>query len=135
MYTVIIGIDPGINGAISVLDLRSKEPIAEVFYTPTKTIVKNKANKKDYDVEKMASIIEKYKNEQIVVAQEITHAMPSQGTVSMYSFGRGAGIWEGIVGAYHIKHVFVSSMTWKSEWADTLLKKIEKPDILKLKPA
>lgn len=135
MYDVIVGIDPGIGGAIAILDLRSGETDAKVFSTPTKNIIKNNKKKKDYDIEAMANILEKYKGCNIKVVQEATHAMPNQGTTSMYSFGRGAGIWEGIVGAYHMKQVFISPTSWKTEWADILLKKIEKPEMLKLKPA
>lgn len=132
MYNIIIGIDPGISGAISILDLRNGVE-AFVYSTPTKSIIKNKKKKKDYDVEAMARIIEKYKNFNVIVAQEATHAMPNQGTASMYSFGRGAGLWEGIVGAYHLPHTFIQPSTWKSFWPDDLLKKLDKPEILKLK--
>lgn len=135
MYDLIVGIDPGIGGALAILDLRNKDIVAEVHSTPTKTIVKNKKKKKDYDVEAMARLLEKYRDCKVTVAQEATHAMPGQGTASMYAFGRGAGIWEGIVGAYHMHQIFVSPMTWKKEWADVLLKNLEKPDILKLKQA
>ena len=132
MYDVIFGIDPGIGGAIAVLDLRNGNIVAEVFSTPTKDIIKNKKKKKDYDVEAMALILEKYKNCKCLVAQEATHAMPQQGTTSMYSFGRGAGIWEGMVAAYHMNHIFITPVSWKKEWADNLLKKLEKPEILKI---
>lgn len=134
MYDFIAAIDPGINGAIAIIDLREQNIVAGVFSTPTKNIIKNKKKKKDYDIEAMANILEKYRGCKISVAQEATHAMPGQGTTSMYAFGRGAGIWEGIVAAYHMNQVFVSPMTWKKEWPDKLLKKLDKPDLLKLKP-
>jgi hypothetical protein len=134
MYDLVVGIDPGISGAIAILDLREQNIVAEVFYTPTKNIIKNKKKKKDYDIEAMANILEKYRTCKVLVAQEATHAMPGQGTTSMYSFGRGAGIWEGIVAAYHMNQVFVSPMTWKKEWSNELLKKLQKPEMLKLSP-
>jgi crossover junction endodeoxyribonuclease RuvC len=135
MYDLIVGIDPGIGGAIAILDLREQNIVAGVFSTPTKNIIKNKKKKKDYDIEAMANILEKYRTYKILVVQEATHAMPGQGTTSMYAFGRGAGIWEGIVAAYHMNQIFVSPMTWKTEWSDELFKKIDKPEMLKLKPA
>lgn len=134
MYEIIAGIDPGMGGAIAIIDLRGTNIVANVFYTPVKNIIKNKKKKKDYDVEEMAKLLEKYKNCKILVVQEATHAMPNQGTTSMYSFGRGAGLWEGIAGAYHMPIKFISPMAWKSEWADELFKKIDKPEILRLTP-
>jgi hypothetical protein len=43
-------------------------------------------------------------------------------------------IREGIVGAYHLKHNFISPVTWKKEWEGELYKKLEKPDKLKVTP-
>ena len=47
MFDIVIGIDPGLGGAVSILDLRGNKLIAKVFYTPLKTIIKNKKKKKD----------------------------------------------------------------------------------------
>ncbi len=133
-YDIVASIDPGINGALAILDLSNNNIVASVYSTPIKDIIKNKKKKKDYNIESMAILLEKYKGCNIVVIQEATHAMPQQGTASMYSFGRGAGIWEGIVGAYHFTQIFVSPMTWKKAFEDKLLIKHDKPEILKLKP-
>ncbi len=121
MYEVIIGIDPGIGGAVAVLDLRNGQKIARVFSVPTQNIVKKGKKKKDYDAAAMAKILAEYRGTRCLVVQEATHAMPKQGTASMYSFGRGAGLWEGIVAALEMKQEFVLPVVWKKEWASTLL--------------
>ena len=46
---------------------------------------------------------------------EAVHSMPKQGVASSFSFGRGLGIWEGILSAYSIPYVKVSPQRWKKE--------------------
>jgi hypothetical protein len=46
----------------------------------------------------------------------------------------GFGIWKGIIGCLGFELKLITPLTWKTEWPDDLLKKLDKPDILKLKP-
>lgn len=124
----IICIDPGIHGAVTVLS-GMDNPIIEIFDTPIydKTLKgKKKKNgkyqtKEDYDKKAMAAIFAPYKDDEVIVCLEFVHAMPQQGSVSNFTFGRGKGIWEGIIAAFGFDCIEVSPTQWKKEWGDTLI--------------
>ena len=94
-----IGIDPGKKGSVSVID--GKDLI--VLATP---IVG-----KDYDIRGMFDILNQHKEDSIVVIER-SQAMPGQGVVSMFEFGRGYGIWLGLLTALFIPHQVIHSRTW-----------------------
>lgn len=107
---IIVGIDPGLSGGICFL---SKDK-CNIYKIPNKKIIKNNKTKKDYDVKSMYNILtNNIDGVRVCVFQEWTHAMPGNGGVSMYSFGRGHGIWEGIVASKNIEYNMVSPQTWK----------------------
>jgi len=131
-----IGIDPGLGGAYSVLtENESKIIDAKVFGVP---IIKTKATKtakakNEYNIGEIANNLKCYQGCKVIACLEQVSAMPGQGTVSMFHFGEGFGIWKGIIGTLGFDLRLVRPSTWKSFWPDQLLKKIEKPEILKLK--
>jgi len=43
-------------------------------------------------------------------------AMPGQGVVSMFNFGKSAGFIEGVLSAYHISYILVPPQRWKKEF-------------------
>lgn len=47
---------------------------------------------------------------------EKVHAMPGQGVTSMFTFGRGLGVIEGVTAALGIKVFLVPPQTWKKEF-------------------
>lgn len=123
-----IGIDPGLGGAVTAIS-GVESPKIQIFDTPTcDKILKGKKKKKgkyqtkdDYNKIAMAEILKPFVGKDIVVCLEQVHAMPGQGSVSMFGFGRGTGIWEGIVAAYGFKLELVTPTEWKKEYGDTLL--------------
>jgi hypothetical protein len=46
---------------------------------------------------------------------ERAQAMPKQGVVSMFEFGRGYGIWQGILSCYEIPYAIVHSRVWTKQ--------------------
>lgn len=107
---VIIGIDPGLSGGICFL----YENDCKILKIPTRTIQKNNKNKRDYDSKVMScDFYSNIKGFNGHVFQELTHAMPGNGGVSMYSFGRGHGIWEGICSSYDVSYSLVTPQSWK----------------------
>ena len=131
---IIIGIDPGISGAIAVIDI--KNDTIEVFDVPTMKIEifargKKLKNKSEYDKIGMSNLLKKYIKRKVIITIEKVGAMPGNGSVSMFNFGRGVGIWEGIFAAYGWEPDFVTPQTWKKEYGDRLFKSMSKPDILK----
>ena len=110
-----IGIDPGLHGAVAVL--RGNKFIG-VWDTPTTTV---KRGKKTHTVYLTASMVELLK--QVIdqfgtptaIGLEEVHAMPGQGVTSMFSMGRGSGLWEGIITALGIPLVRIPPQRWKKE--------------------
>jgi len=132
-----IGIDPGLGGGFAIILQKSDGTIiAEVHSSPViKTKAKGKVKaKNEYDVPVIAKILKPFEGKNVYVCLEKVSAMPGQGTVSMFHFGEGFGMWKGILGTLGFSVTLATPMSWKTEWQDKLIKKLDKPDILKLKP-
>ena len=111
---IIIGIDPGITGAISVLE---NKKVIEVFDMPT--MIDGKKNKKQVNGSQVANIIKerlnKDKKETIVVVEHV-NAMPGQGVTSMFNFGQSFGVIKGICSALSLPIYFVRPAKWKKHF-------------------
>lgn len=127
---IFFGIDPGISGGISAIDENGLVVLAEA--TPCLKIIKNGKSKTEYDVPGMVDIFKKFNVKNSIVCQELTHAMPGNGGVSMYNFGRGHGIWEGIVNALGFRHVFCTPQKWKEMYPEIAVDKLSKEDRLSM---
>lgn len=101
-YNKIIGIDVGKTGAVAVIE---NNTIVNVIDTPLIG--------KYYDERKMAKIIKEYPS--VPVWIEKATAMPKQGVCSMFTFGKGFGIWLGILASLDMSYSEVSPITWKKE--------------------
>jgi hypothetical protein len=108
-----IAVDPGVSGAVAVLSSSM-----DVFDVPT---FKTKLGKTEYDIPKMVNLLRVYSD--VVCMIEAVHAMPGNGGVSMFSFGRGKGIWEGITHALGFKVIMVSPQSWKKAYPELLTPK------------
>ena len=108
---ISFGIDPGVSGAISVLE---NKKIIEVFDMPT--MIAGKKNKKQVNGSQVANIIKerlnKDKKETIVVVEHV-NAMPGQGVTSMFNFGQSFGVIKGICSALNLPIYFVRPTKWK----------------------
>jgi crossover junction endodeoxyribonuclease RuvC len=112
---IIIGIDPGLNGAVGVIDERLDPRCrAKVFDTPTMTVSGEK-DKRVYNKAPMASLLTPYVGQDVLVVLESVHSMPKQGVASSFSFGRGLGMWEGIIAALALPLEMPSPQRWKKE--------------------
>jgi crossover junction endodeoxyribonuclease RuvC len=108
---IYIGIDPGLGGAVGILD----ENLVQVFDTPT-VLVEGEKTKHKYMVGAMALLLKPYAGRRDVLAVlENVHSMPKQGVASSFSFGEGKGMWEGILGAFEIPFDLISPQRWKKE--------------------
>jgi len=110
---IIIGIDPGINGAISVLE---NKKILEVYDTPT--MIDGKKNKRQINSAQVTSIIKERLNngKEVVVVVEHVNAMPGQGVTSMFNFGQSFGVIKGICAALSLPIYFVRPTKWKKHF-------------------
>ena len=107
---IIIGIDPGISGAISIVE---NKKIIEVHDTPT--MIDGKKNKKQVNGSQVTNIIKDnlINEKEIVVVVEHVNAMPGQGVTSMFNFGQSFGVIKGICSALSLPIYFVRPTKWK----------------------
>ena len=112
---IIIGIDPGITGAISVLE---NKQVLEVYDTPT--MIDGKKNKRQVNGAQVTNIIKeslnKDKDKEVVVVVEHVNAMPGQGVTSMFNFGQSFGVIKGICSALSLPIYFVRPAKWKKHF-------------------
>ncbi len=117
-----IGIDPGITGAMALLEYNGEWPtLVEVTDMPVMTLTGKKqqvnavevANKLRHWLESPIFTTTQYP----VVFLEHVQAMPDQGTVSMFNFGMGFGMLQGVVAAMKLPMVLVRPNIWKKRAA------------------
>lgn len=109
----LIGIDPGLDGAIAAI---RETGGAVVFDVKT---LKIGATKRDYDIPSMVTcLMELSHGYEAIVALELVHAFPGQGVTSTCCLCRGLGIWQGILGTLQLPTVMVSPQRWKSAMMD-----------------
>ena len=109
---LIIGIDPGIKGAICIL---KDGIILDVFDMPIMSVGKKNKSQVNgsqiYNEIRKAIISEDKKDVKVVI--ELVSAMPGQGVTSMFNFGQAFGVLKGIFSAMQIPMDFVSPVKWK----------------------
>ena len=110
---IIIGVDPGINGAISIIE---NKKIVEVYDTPT--MIEGKKNKRQINGAQVTNIIKERLNskEEVVVVVEHVNAMPGQGVTSMFNFGQSFGVIKGVCAAMQLPIFFVRPAKWKKHF-------------------
>ena len=110
---IIIGIDPGISGAISIIE---NKKILEVYDTPT--MIDGKKNKRQINSAQVTNIIKErmLSNKEIIVVVEHVNAMPGQGVTSMFNFGQSFGVIKGICAALSLPIYFVRPTKWKKHF-------------------
>ena len=109
---LIIGIDPGIKGAICIL---KDGKILDVFDMPIMPVgKKNKSQVNGSQIynEIQKAIIDEDKKDIKVVIEQVS-AMPGQGVTSMFNFGQSFGILKGICSAMQLPMFFVRPAKWK----------------------
>jgi crossover junction endodeoxyribonuclease RuvC len=106
-----IGIDPGVSGAIALLN--SKGECLHVEDMPTMIL---NGKKQQVNAVELARMLERWHNlskEPLVAFLEAVSAMPGQGVSSMFNFGMGYGIVQGVLATQRIPFVLVRPQQWK----------------------
>ena len=106
----IIGIDPGLSGAIAVLD---NNKVLKIYDMPV--MAEGKKNKRQLNSAQLVNIIkENIKNhDEINVVVEQVNAMPGQGVTSMFNFGQTFGAIKGVCAALNLPIFFIRPSKWK----------------------
>lgn len=127
---VFIGIDPGLSGALVVLPLSSEARI-EFHDTPILTVQSGKKLRKQMNAPAIKlmldSILAQHGSDCMAVIEKVS-AMPSfgktkdgeeeerrtMGATSAFNFGKGVGIWIGLLAGCQIPYMEVHPATWKA---------------------
>ena len=106
----IFGIDPGLSGAIAILE---KKKVLNLFDMPV--MAEGKKNKKQLNSAQLVDIIRENSigDDEIVVVVEQVNAMPGQGVTSMFNFGQTFGAIKGVCAALNLPIFFVRPSKWK----------------------
>jgi crossover junction endodeoxyribonuclease RuvC len=104
---IVVGIDPGLHGAIAAVN--GKYGVLGLEDTP----VAKAGGKLLYDIAGMAALLRRFAlTGAALVVLEQAQAMPGQGVVSMFGIGCGFGIWCGILGALELPYKAVRPSVW-----------------------
>jgi len=106
---IILGIDPGLSGALAFLD--TKTGMIAVEDMPTVEVKRNNKLKREVSPQLVAAII--IKRHIGAAYLEKVNAMAGQGVSSVFSFGRSAGIIEGVLAAFDIPTTLVTPQAWQ----------------------
>lgn len=108
---IIIGIDPGVTGAVASIS----QSQVRVTDTPVDVVTRGRKSKLEFLPGEMANLLSMYADPEgspHVFIEQVS-AMPGQGVTSMFGFGKGYGIWIGILAALGIPYTFVTPQAWK----------------------
>ena len=109
----IIGIDPGLSGAIAVLENNN---VLNIFDIPVMS--EGKKNKRQLNSALLVNLLREniIKDEEVAVVVEQVNAMPGQGVTSMFNFGQTFGAIKGICAALELPIYFVRPSKWKKHF-------------------
>lgn len=100
MYKEYIGIDPGKNGAMAIINGK------KITTVP-------------FDEEAYADALARVDEKNAFAVVERVNAMPGQGVTSMFSFGMNYGFIQGLLAANRIPYELVMPQKWKKEFGVT----------------
>jgi len=109
----IIGIDPGLNGAIAVLE---DNKVKEIFDVPV--MPEGKKNKRQLNSAQLVKLLKDIisNDQEVTVIVENVSAMPGQGVTSMFNFGQTFGAIKGVCAALGLPIFFVRPAKWKKHF-------------------
>ena len=108
----LVGIDPGISGALCVLKDGSISMVADM-----PTMIEGTKSKKQINAAELANILQKEKiSQDDKVILESVSAMPGQGVTGMFSFGQSFGVIKGVCAALKLPLILVRPVKWKKHF-------------------
>lgn len=131
-YDIIIGVDPGVKGGISILHISNGK--VSPTRIPVIQVEINRKKKKVYDVEEIVKLFKQFTDKKVLFIQEKVSSHPGEGSASAFGFGRSAGLTLGIAHALDFTVIEVSSQKWKKEFPqlntpEIIIKKAEVKDL------
>ena len=109
MHDYVIGVDPGLSGAIAIIDVRGG--LVDAWDMPTVEIKVGKAMKRRVAPEVIAAELRTYAPHAIAYIEKVS-AMPGQGVSSMFAFGEAYGLVRGVLAGMGIPCTTVTPAVW-----------------------
>lgn len=106
---MILAIDPGAKGALAFFD--PERGYLDIVDCPTVEVKRGGKVKTEISAQMVAAIIRGHQPSQAII--EKVGAMPGQGVSSMFQFGRGVGMYEGVLSALQIPITYVTPQAWQ----------------------
>ena len=109
----IIGIDPGLSGALAILD---DIKIFDMFDMPI--MPEGKKNKNQLNSAQLVKIIKSHilpDKDTFVIVEQVS-AMPGQGVTSMFNFGQTFGAIKGICASLNLPIFYVRPAKWEKHF-------------------
>lgn len=108
----ILGVDPGLGGALALYDIHADS--LTILDMPTFSITTNGKVRRQIDISTVAWWVDSQSEHISFAIVENPHAMPKQGVSSSFSFGKSCGLIQGVIAANFIKMTLVDPRTWKT---------------------
>ena len=130
--SLIIGIDPGVSGAIVLIETQGfivekedggvkwRPVIVATGHMPTVKRRKSKKYTRDVDARELFCILRNWVKKDTtswpLVFLERISARPGQGVVSMFSMGNALGVIQGVLAALDLAPTLVTPVVWKRHY-------------------
>lgn len=119
----IIGIDPGLHGAIAIFDVLADA--LQIYDVPIGPIKSNGKKRLQVDLVQLSAIIARIEKPAVAVIENV-HSMPRQGVASSFKFGFVAGCLQQAIASAGIPMVLVEPRVWKRRFSLSCDKKMSR---------
>lgn len=113
---LVLGIDPGISGAIAVIDA-CDERVIELINMPTE---KAKTGRSQVDANALSAfvgaVIQRCAPCRAIVVVENVWPMPRDGSKQAFNLGDAKGVIRGVLSGHLVRSEFVAPITWKKHF-------------------
>lgn len=106
---MILAIDPGASGALAFFSPESGT--LDIIDTPVVEVKRANKLKREVSPQMLAALIKARLPDEVVL--ERVGAMPGQGVSSMFQFGRGVGMLEGVIACLALPITYVAPIVWQ----------------------
>jgi len=108
---LILAIDPGAKGALAFFNM--EKGVLNIVDCPTVEVKRGAKVKTEISPQMVSGIIAS-RSPTLAILEKVG-AMPNQGVSSMFQFGRGVGMYEGVLAALQIPITYVTPQAWQKE--------------------
>ena len=113
MKRYVLGIDPGVRGALALVETVNEIPRVKVFDMPIRTYYINGSGRARIEESTLNQWFYAYAPLIARAVMEEVHSMPKDGSVQAFTFGYANGLIKGMLAAYNIPVEMVEPSAWK----------------------